>query len=114
MDIFSFKFDMTFTLNDINLQMNLTFNSDLDFDSMTLILKLDLDMIRMYVCSKNEVLTFSGLKVIVWTDTQMGRQTQLKLLPIAYADGNYINIFLRYFRVTAKSLYLGWISDLSY
>ena len=30
---------------------------------MTLVLKLDLDIIKMYVCTKNEVPTFSGSKV---------------------------------------------------
>ena len=37
---------------------------------MTLVFNLDLDIIRMYVCTKNEVPTFSGSK-----DTQMDRQT---------------------------------------
>ena len=68
---------------------------DLDLYPMTLVLKLDLDIIKMYVCTKNEVPTFSGSKVIIWTDTQtdrqtdrrMDRQTRLKLLPTAYADG---------------------------
>ena len=38
---------------------------DLDLDPMTLVLKLDLDIIKMYVCTKNEVPTFSGSKVII-------------------------------------------------
>ena len=37
----------------------------LDLDPMTLVLKLDLDIIKMYVCTKNEVPTFSGSKVII-------------------------------------------------
>ena len=37
---------------------------DLDLDPMTLVLKLDLDIMKMYVCTKNEVPTFSGSKVI--------------------------------------------------
>ena len=41
------------------------YSLDLDFDPMTLVLKLYLDIIRMYVCSKYKVLTFSGSKVIV-------------------------------------------------
>ena len=32
---------------------------------MTLVLKLDLDIIKMYVCTKNEVPTFSNSKVII-------------------------------------------------
>ena len=46
---------------------------------MTLVLKLDLDIIKMYVCTKNEVPTFSGSKVIPTdtqqTDGQTDRQT---------------------------------------
>ena len=52
---------------------------DLDLDTMTLVLKHDLDM---YVCTKTEAPTFNSSKVIAWTDTQTERQTQLKLLPI--------------------------------
>ena len=67
---------------------------------MTLVLKLDLDIIKMCVCTKNEVPTFSGSKLSPeqthkqtdgqtdgQTDRQTHRQTQLKLLPTAYADG---------------------------
>ena len=36
-----------------------------DLNPMALVLKLDLDIIKMYVCTKNEVLTFSDLKVII-------------------------------------------------
>ena len=56
---------MTFTLNDINLQMTLTFKQtlevcswilwimkfhsfDLDLDPVTLLLKLDLDIVKVY------------------------------------------------------------------
>ena len=57
-----------------------------------LVLKLDLVIMNMYVCTKNEVPTFSSSKVIIWTDRQRDRQTerqadrqtQLKLLPTAY------------------------------
>ena len=38
---------------------------DLDPDPMTLVLKLDLDIIKMYMCTKYEVPTFSGSKVII-------------------------------------------------
>ena len=38
---------------------------DLDLDPMTLVLKLDLDIIKMYVCTKNEVPIFNGSKVII-------------------------------------------------
>ena len=42
---------------------------------MTLILKLDLDIIKMYVCTKNEVPTLSGSKVIIRTVRQTHTHT---------------------------------------
>ena len=42
---------------------------------MTLVLKLDLDMVKMYVYTKNEVPTFSSSKIIARTDRQTHRQT---------------------------------------
>ena len=60
------------------------YSFNLDLDPMTLALKLDLDIIKMYVYTKNEVLSFSGSKVIMWTDTQTD---WLKLLPTAYVGG---------------------------
>ena len=62
---------------------------------MTLILKLDLDMVKMYPHTKNEVSMSSGSKVIAWTDRNTDRQTdtqthrhdQKHYLP-AYAGGN--------------------------
>ena len=48
---------------------------DLDLDPMTLILKLDLDIVKRYVCTKNEASTLNGSKVIAWTDTQTETQT---------------------------------------
>ena len=40
---------------------------------MTLILKLDLDMVKMYLHTKNEVSMSRGLKVIAWTDRNTER-----------------------------------------
>ena len=37
---------------------------DLDFDPMTLILKLDLDMVKMYLYTEDEVPSYSSSKVI--------------------------------------------------
>ena len=37
---------------------------DLDLDPMTLILKLDLDMVKMYLYAENEVPSYSSSKVI--------------------------------------------------
>ena len=62
---------------------------------MTLILKLDLDMVKMYLHTKNEVSISRGSKFIAWTDRNKDRQTDrhdrkhyLHYLP-AYADGKY-------------------------
>ena len=50
-----------------------------NFSHLTLtliqVLKLYLDIIKMYVCTKNEVPTFSSSNVIIWTDRQTDRQT---------------------------------------
>ena len=43
---------------------------------MTLILKLDLDMVRMYLHTKSEVSMSSGLKVIICTDGHTDRHTE--------------------------------------
>ena len=42
---------------------------------MTLILKLNLDMVKIYHHTKNEVFMSRHLKVIAQTDTQTHRQT---------------------------------------
>ena len=59
---------------------------DLDHDPMILILKLDLDMVKMYLYNEDEVPSYSSSKVIAWTDTQTDtqtdKQTWVKLLPI--------------------------------
>ena len=60
----------------------------LTLTQMTLILKLDLDMVKMYLHTKNEVSMSKGLKVIAWTDKQTHRHDWKHYLP-AYADGNY-------------------------
>ena len=46
------------------------YSFDLDLDPMTLVLKLDLDMVKMYLHTKNKVPSYSGSKVIAWTDRQ--------------------------------------------
>ena len=69
------------------------YSFDLDLNPMTLILKLDLDMVKTYLYTENEVPSYSGSKVIAWTDRQTDRwtdtqtdiqtfrQTRVKLLP---------------------------------
>ena len=44
---------------------------------MTLILKLDLDMVKTYLHTKNEVSMWWGSKVIVWTDRNIYRHTDM-------------------------------------
>ena len=49
----------------VKIRENMMFYSfDLDLDPMTLILKLDLDMVKMCLHTKNEVPSYSGSKVI--------------------------------------------------
>ena len=52
-----------------------------DLDPMTLVLKLDLDIIKMYVCTKDEVPIFSSSKVNIWTDRQTDRLNWNYYLP---------------------------------
>ena len=67
---------------------------ELDPDPMTFILKLDLDMVKMYLYTDNEVPSYCNSKVIVWTDRQKRRQTdrpEWNYYLSAYADGkNFI------------------------
>ena len=72
---------------------------DLDFDPMTLILKLDLDIVKRDVCTKNEASTFNSSKIITWTDRYTDRQIdgqkdrlKWKYYLSAYADGNNSSI----------------------
>ena len=43
--------------------------------TLTLVLKLDLDIVKMYMCTKDETPTSNGSKVVAWTDTQTDGQT---------------------------------------
>ena len=47
---------------------------------MTLILKLDLDMVKMYLDTTNEVSMSSSSKVIAWTDTQTDKTENITYL----------------------------------
>ena len=40
---------------------------DLDLDPMTLILKTDIDMVKLQQYTENEVPSWSGWKIIAWT-----------------------------------------------
>ena len=67
----------------------------LDLDPMALLLKFDLDIVKMYMCTKDEAPTFNSSKVIVWTDTQTDTDRQTDRLDwsyylSSYADGKYL------------------------
>ena len=47
-----------------------------DLDPITLILILDLDMVKIYLCIQNEVPNFNDLKVMAWTDRDADRNTE--------------------------------------
>ena len=53
-----------------NSQNDQFYKSDLDLDPMALVLKLDLDMVKMYHHTKTEVSMSRHSKVIAQTDTQ--------------------------------------------
>ena len=56
---------MEYKHTQVKIRENMMFYSfDFDLDPMTLILKLDLDMVKMYPHSKNEVPSYSGSKVL--------------------------------------------------
>ena len=63
---------------------------DLDLDPMTLICKLDLDIMELYLHAKNHVPSSKHSKVIVrtdgntHTDRETDRQTLLKTLPTRF------------------------------
>ena len=67
---------------------------DLDLGPMTLVLKLDLDMVLIYHCAKKKVSIPSASKVTARTRTQTDRhrqtdaQTRQKHYLSAYAGGN--------------------------
>ena len=44
---------------------------------MTVIFKLDLDMVKMYLHTKNEISMSRGSKVIAWTDRDTDRQADM-------------------------------------
>ena len=50
---------------------------DLDLDPLTLLLKLDTDMVVTYIDAKTEVNRSNGLKVTVWKCIYTVRQTDM-------------------------------------
>ena len=56
---------------------------------MTLILKLDLDIVMTYFCTQNEVNRPIGSKVITWKQRQTHRQTCVNIYLPALAGGKY-------------------------
>ena len=67
---------------------------------MNFILTLNLDMLKMYLYTENEVPSFSASKVIAWTDRQIDRQTDRQNRVKLYADGNKTQ--KRWFKVTRR------------
>ena len=54
--------------------------SDLHLEQITFVLEFHLDIVKIYKYTENEVPTFSSSKVIIQTETQTERHTQLKSL----------------------------------
>ena len=72
-------------------KISIFYHCDLELDPMTLIFKLDLDMMMTYLHTKNKVPSSRRSKVIACTDGQKDRQTQRQNKNIAlpaYPDGN--------------------------
>ena len=63
---------------------------------MTLILKLDLNMVKMYHHTKSQVSMSRHSKVIAQTDRQIDRQTVWKHYLPAYAGGKDVKKIFRY------------------
>ena len=56
---------------------------DLYLDPVILVLRIDLDIVKMYLDTQNDVASYGSSKVIACTDTQTDRQTDLtEILPI--------------------------------
>ena len=64
-----------------NSQNNQFYKSELDLEPMTLVLKLDLDMVKMYHHTKNEISMSRHSKVIARTDTETDKQYENITLP---------------------------------
>ena len=79
-----------------NSQNNQLYKSDLDLDLMTLVLKLALDMVKMFHHTKNEVSMSRYPKVIAkWTDRHTDRRTDthtdsMKTLPYRIRDTSFL------------------------
>ena len=60
---------MEYQCTEEKIKYNIIFHSfDLSIDPVTLILKFDLNIIKIYLCTKNGVPSYGGSKVIAWTD----------------------------------------------
>ena len=92
-----------------------------------MILKLDLDLIKIYLHAKNEVLSYSSSKVIVQTDRHSDRQTDTQTdtdrytdtsESITYPDGRYLwswsgLVQFTEFLVTYTAVYAGIVHSVS-
>ena len=87
-----------------NSQNSQFYKSDLDL--MTLVLKLDLDMVKMYYHTRNEDSMSRHSKVIAQRDKQTDRHTDsMKTLPCRIRGGNnYNNPVITILMVLSKCL----------
>ena len=72
----------------VKVRLNMTFSS-FDLDPMTLILKLDLVMVKLRLCTLNEVPHLSGLEVSQTDRCRHTGRLEWKFYLPTYADGNY-------------------------
>ena len=76
-----------------NSQNDQFYKSDVDLGPMTLVLKLDLDMVKMSHYTKNEVSMSGHSKVIACTDTQTDRQTHRQYENITFSHTRAVITF---------------------
>ena len=64
---------------------------DFDLDLAIFVLKLDLNMVQMHLCTENEATNSCGSKSYS-LNRETNRQTGLKVLLTTYADGDNIGV----------------------
>ena len=84
---------------------------DLDLDPKILVLKLDLYIVKIYVCAKNEAPTINGSEVIAWTDTDRHTDSSeiisfLHTRMVNIVDDNSIVRFFMIFDLPISSVHL--------
>ena len=79
--------------------------SDLELDPMTLVLKLDLDMVKMYQYTKNEVSMSRHSKVIAQTDRQTDTHTDRQYENITFPHSRPVKRIVLSYSVTEVTSY---------